>query len=113
MTSDEQDNPNSHETTILDSAFILAGALMGAFGIGGYIFWALSGGLVHEGNWIGVDFHVYYQVAQVLRRGQDIYAAGISPPYVYPPLLAMLVTPISLLPVDAATILWKLLQHVC
>jgi hypothetical protein len=86
---------------------------MAAVGVGGYIFWAMSGGLVREGNWIGVDFHVYYQAAQVVRRGQDIYSAGIAPPYVYPPLLAMLVIPISLLPVDAATILWKLLQHVC
>ena len=97
----------------VDSAILLAGAFVAAVGIGGYLFWALSGGLVREGNWIGVDFHTYYQAANVVRRGQDIYTAGISPPYVYPPLLAMLVVPLSLLPVEVATALWKLLQHVC
>ena len=71
-----------------DATLHLVGALLGAFGVGGYLFWALNGGLVREGNWIGVDFHVYYQAAQALRRGADIYSADISPPYVYPPLLA-------------------------
>jgi hypothetical protein len=82
-------------------------------GILSYALWALNGGLVREGNWIGVDFHVYYQAAMVLRRGEDVYAAGISPPYVYPPLLAALVIPLSLLNITAATIVWKVLQHVC
>jgi hypothetical protein len=85
---------------------------MGVVGVGGYIFWALDGGLVREGNWVGVDFHVYYQAAQVLARGEDIYAAGISPPYVYPPLLAALVVPLTALSWNDATIAWKLLQHV-
>lgn len=91
----------------------LAGGLVSALGLGGYLFWALNGGLVREGNWIGVDFHVYYAAAQVLMRGDDVYTAGISPPYVYPPLLGYLVIPIALLSVTAATIIWKLLQHVC
>ena len=86
--------------------------MLGALGLGGYLFWLLNGALVKEGNWIGVDFHVYYQIAQVLRRGSDIYSAGISPPYVYPPLLAALVIPLASLPVDAATIIWKLSQHI-
>ncbi|HUP28327.1 MAG TPA: glycosyltransferase 87 family protein, partial [Chloroflexia bacterium] len=82
-------------------------------GVGGYIFWALNGGLVRDGNWVGVDFHVYYQAAQALRRGEDIYSASISPPYVYPPTLAVLVAPLSFLPANTATMLWKLAQHVC
>lgn len=86
---------------------------MGTVGLVGYLFWAASGGLVREGNWVGVDFHVYYQAAQVLSRSGDIYSAGISPPYVYPPLLAGLVIPLTALSVTAATIFWKLLQHVC
>jgi alpha-1,2-mannosyltransferase len=86
---------------------------MALVGIVGYVWWAVSGSLVKDGSWVGVDFHVYYQVARVLRQGEDIYSAGISPPYVYPPLLAILVVPLSVLPVGAATILWKLLQHVC
>jgi alpha-1,2-mannosyltransferase len=88
------------------------GLLLGAVGIAGYLQWATGGGLVRDGNWIGLDFHVYYQAALVLRRGEDIYRAGISPLYIYPPLLAMLVTPLSLLPITAATILWKILQHI-
>ncbi len=81
--------------------------------IAGYIGWAANGGLVREGNWVGVDFHVYYQAARVLSKGQDVYSAGIAPPYVYPPLLAILVLPLSFLSVTTATILWKLLQHLC
>jgi hypothetical protein len=96
-----------------EAAMRLAGLLLGGFGVVGYIYWVLSSGLVKEGNWIGVDFHVYYQAAQALRRGADIYSADISPPYVYPPLLSLLVVPLSGLPVTAATIAWKLLQHVC
>ena len=91
----------------------LAGLVMAAVGLGGYALWALNGNLVRGGNWIGVDFHVYYQAARVLQRGGDIYTAGIAPPYVYPPLLAMLVVPLAALPVDTATILWKVLQHIC
>jgi Glycosyltransferase family 87 len=91
---------------------LLAGVLS-LLGVIGYALWLPSGGLVRDGNWIGVDFHTYYTAAQVLRRGEDIYTAGISPPYVYPPLLAILLTPLALLPVDTATMLWKVLQHVC
>ncbi|MFL5733510.1 MAG: glycosyltransferase 87 family protein [Chloroflexia bacterium] len=96
-----------------DPTLRLVGLAIGMFAVGGYLYWLLSAGLVKEGNWIGVDFHVYYQAAQVLRRGADIYNADISPPYVYPPLLALLVVPLSLLPVVTATMAWKLLQHLC
>jgi hypothetical protein len=94
-------------------AFSIAGWLMSAVGIGGYVYWATNGGLVKEGNWVALDFHVYYQASRVLGRGEDIYLAGISPPYIYPPLLAILVLPLSALYVTTATIIWKLLQHVC
>ena len=94
------------------SALLLAGWLMSAVGIGGYLYWAASGGLVKEGNWVALDFHVYYQASRALGRGEDIYLAGISPPYIYPPLLAILVLPLSALHVTAATIIWKLLQHI-
>jgi hypothetical protein len=86
---------------------------MAAVGVGGYLFWAVDGGLVREGNWIGIDFRVYYQTAQALVRGENIYTTGISPPYVYPPLLAILVVPLTPLNPTAAIILWKLLQHLC
>src|SRR6188472_2040838 len=86
---------------------------LGLVGIAGYVLWLGSGVLVRDGNWVAVDFHVYYQTARVLAQGQDIYTAGISPPYVYPPLLAILVLPLSALPVATATIMWKVLQHLC
>jgi hypothetical protein len=38
---------------------------MSVVGIGGYLNWIASGVLVREGNWIGLDFHVYYQAAKV------------------------------------------------
>src|SRR5438876_92479 len=70
---------------------LLSGAgLLGAVGVIGYVLWAVNGGLVREGNWVGVDFHVYYMAAKALGQGQNIYDVGISPPYVYPPLLAVL-----------------------
>ena len=61
----------------------------------------------------GVDFRVYYLAAQALRQGDNIYQADIAPPYVYPPLLAVLVLPLSALSITAATIAWKVLQHLC
>ena len=94
-------------------AYRLLVLLMVLVGVGGYAYWAVNGGLVREGNWIGVDFHVYYQAGLALSRGEDIYGGAISPPYVYPPLLALLVVPLTFLPVTTATIIWKVLQHVC
>jgi hypothetical protein len=92
----------------------LAGLALAVVGVGGYLIWWAGAGLVREGNWVGLDFHVYYAAAQVLRRGGDIYASGLSPQYVYPPFLAALVVPLTGLPTpNAATIAWKLLQHAC
>ncbi|HYO48296.1 MAG TPA: glycosyltransferase 87 family protein, partial [Chloroflexia bacterium] len=106
-------SPSAQAATPLDRLMRLAGWIMAAVGVGGYLFWALDDGLVREGNWVGVDFRVYYQTAQALTRGENIYQAGVSPPYVYPPLLAILVTPLTALSPTAAIILWKLLQHFC
>src|SRR5829696_5496753 len=109
----EVSGPEEERHGTLDGVILLAGGLMGALGLGGYLFWLLTEGLVREGNWIGVDFHVYYAAAQALRNGQDIYSTAISPPYVYPPFLATLAIPLSALSVAAATIIWKVLQHLC
>jgi hypothetical protein len=87
--------------------------VLGCMGVGGYLLWLGSGVLVKDGNWVGVDFHVYYAVAHVLSRGGDPYSAGISPPYIYPPFLGILVLPLATLPVNTATIIWKVLQHLC
>jgi hypothetical protein len=91
----------------------LVALTLGTVGVAGYLAWAMNGGLVRQGNWVGVDFRVYYLAAQALRQGANIYQADIAPPYVYPPLLAVLVLPLSALSITAATITWKVLQHVC
>ena len=91
-----------------------AGLILALVGVGGYLVWWATAGLVREGNWVGLDFHVYYVAAQVLRRGGDIYASGMSPQYVYPPFLAAAVTPLTWLPdANTATLAWKLLQNAC
>jgi len=82
--------------------------------VGGYFVWWATAGLVRDGNWVGLDFHVYYVAAQVLRRGGDIYASGMSPQYVYPPFLAAAVIPLTWLPdANTATLAWKVLQNAC
>jgi alpha-1,2-mannosyltransferase len=55
-----------------------------------------------------VDFHVYYASANMLRRGEDMYT---QVPYIYPPLLAVLVQPLATLPANTSTMLWKVSQH--
>jgi Glycosyltransferase family 87 len=97
----------------LQPAIRILSAVLACVGVGGYLLWLGSGVLVKEGNWVGVDFHVYYAVGHVLSQGGDPYSVGISPPYVYPPFLGILVLPLSALPVNAATIIWKVLQHLC
>jgi hypothetical protein len=106
-------SPLRASSVLPDAVLHGIGAVLGVIGLLGYGRWALTGGLVRENTWLGVDFYTYYRTAQVLRQGGDIYHSGISPPYVYPPLLAALVTPLSLLLPTPATILWKILQHLC
>ncbi len=106
------DRPRSRFST--PTILSLAGVALAVLGVGGYLLWWTGAGLVREGNWVGLDFHVYYAAAQVLRRGDDIYGSGMSPIYVYPPSLAAAVIPLTWLPnANAATILWKLLQNAC
>lgn len=76
-----------------------------------------------------VDFDTYYAAAQALRfdHGADIFsvatlnqvaqAHGLCPhvghylpSYVYPPLLAILLEPLTLLPCESSAILWLLLN---
>lgn len=86
---------------------VVAGVVLAIFGILTYLLW-LPSGLVRDGTWIGVDFHVYYASANMLRRGEDMYS---QIPYIYPPLLALLVQPLATLPANTSTMLWKALQH--
>lgn len=73
----------------------------------------------------GTDFYSYYVAANALRRGQDIYnldaadwqsltnEAGVphyAPPYLYPPLTALLVSPLIILPPRHAFAVWSALN---
>jgi hypothetical protein len=52
----------------------------------------------------GTDLRAYLEAASALRRGHDPYAGTY--PYLYPPLLALVLVPLTFLPVAAASWLW-------
>jgi len=54
----------------------------------------------------GTDFRAYVEAASALRAGHDPYA-GVHP-YLYPPLLAVLLVPLTSLPAPAAAWLWAI-----
>ena len=55
------------------------------------------------------DFKHFYEASQELSAGADIYA-GDSQHYIYPPLLALLLRPLSLIPLSAAAGTWLFLN---
>lgn len=50
------------------------------------------------------DFTAYIEAARALRAGQDPYLG--APPYLYPPLLAALLVPLTFVPVKGAAWVW-------
>ncbi|MCS7287391.1 MAG: DUF2029 domain-containing protein [Anaerolineae bacterium] len=69
----------------------------------------------------GTDFYLYYLAAEALKRGLDIYGldntawqqlaieVGVphyAPPYRYPPLIATMIEPLTLLPPRHAFAVW-------
>ena len=69
--------------------------------------WALAGWAVTP------DFEVFYGAAQDVTAGRTPYedfTPPAAPGYVYPPLLAFLLSPVTVLPVDIAASLWALLS---
>jgi uncharacterized membrane protein len=68
------------------------------------------------------DFRAYYLAALAVREGLDLYDVSVLkalspadsdvPPYMYPPVLAILLAPCTLLNFPAAKILWLLLNQV-
>ena len=69
--------------------------------------WALAGWSVTP------DFSVFYGAATAVLEGRTPYQDHSFPyglGYVYPPLLAYLLSPLSLLPLNVATSLWALLS---
>ena len=63
------------------------------------------------------DAHAYYEAATRLNNGQPLYPAGIDPNgnqiYLYPPLLAIALRPLALLPFEAFAALWELVVVGC
>ena len=55
------------------------------------------------------DFIHFYQAALAIRDGEDIYAS-FEGGYVYPPLFAVMLTPLSLLPMGWAGAVWAILN---
>src|SRR6185369_2494586 len=59
------------------------------------------------------DAHAYYEAASRLNAGQPLYPAGIDPSsnhiYLYPPLLAVILRPLALLPYGLFALLWELI----
>lgn len=59
------------------------------------------------------DAHAYYDAASRLNAGHPLYPAGIDPStnriYLYPPLFAVLLRPLALLPYETFALVWELL----
>ena len=77
--------------------------------LAGLYFAARSGS---DPNRYGNDFNVYYFAAQEVRDGRTPYDTSLGDwtPYLYPPLLAEWLVPITLLPLPFAAYLWFLLN---
>ena len=58
------------------------------------------------------DFGYFYGAADAMRHGQDIYRATDGN-YIYPPLLAFVLQPLTLLPERAALAVWLIVSAVC
>lgn len=58
------------------------------------------------------DFNVYYHAANEIRAGRDPYqnSLGKWTPYLYPPLLAEIIIPLTMLSVPVAAYLWFLIS---
>lgn len=58
------------------------------------------------------DARAYYEAAVRLNEGLPLYPAGIDPNgneiYLYPPMLAIVLRPLALLPFEAFALLWEL-----
>jgi alpha-1,2-mannosyltransferase len=60
------------------------------------------------------DFNVFYHAASEVIAGRDPYQSSLGEwtPYLYPPLLAVALTPLALLPLPVAAYVWFLINAV-
>jgi hypothetical protein len=96
---------HSFVPAVRDSTAKIAPWLLGVAGVAALVW------LVHRG-WLSTDnphadFYDFYWAADAARRGTDIYASGDGG-YVYPPLLATLLMPITLMDPQHAMQVWIL-----
>lgn len=85
---------------------VFAGAVVGALA-------GLAVAWMHVVNDPLADAHAYYDAAARLNAGHPLYPAGIDPNgnriYLYPPLLAVALRPLALLPYEWFALAWELL----
>ena len=104
-------NPATPALTRIRPSFVLQAASVGAaLAIYGIVL--SQSGLAHQ------DFGVYLGAARDLWHGQPLYTAflhhpfpdpTLRPAYIYPPVFAVLVAPLGLLPDGMASLVWLLL----
>lgn len=60
------------------------------------------------------DFNVFYHAAREVLAGRDPYQSSLADwtPYLYPPLLAIVLAPLALLPLPVAAYVWFLINAV-
>jgi hypothetical protein len=72
---------------------------------------------VSQGDLRGMDFMGFYYAAQRLNHGQSLYfwdpSGKTGAPYVFPPFIAEVLRPLSLLSYDAAYTFWSVLSICC
>ena len=95
-------------------AFIVQAGLAGS-ALAIYALVLIQGGLHHQ------DLDAYLAAGRAVLHGQPLYAPflhhpfpdpALRPAYIYPPLFALLVAPLALLPVAAANVIWLVLGQV-
>lgn len=79
--------------------------------VGGFYFARRSG---NDPKIYSNDFNVFYHAASEVLAGRDPYQSSLGEwtPYLYPPLLAVVLAPLALLPLPAAGYVWFLINAV-
>jgi hypothetical protein len=93
-------------------------ALLGAASVMGYVlgFWTLlEHGILSRGGAGAIDVLAYWTAGRSLLDGGSVYALPVGgfTAYLYPPVFVQLVSPFSLLPLDAFVWAWRALEVGC